>query len=82
MNENTKTWAIIVLLGLIFSVLIFKAGVMVGAHRSGHGSFKARAHQMGGGFDRTMMMHKKAALEAKDVTSEGTPPGDAVPNAF
>ena len=82
MNENTKTWAIIVLLGLIFTVMIFKAGMMVGGHKSsGYGSLKARGHQMGGGFEK-MMMHRKAVIEVSDFTSEGEVPGDAVPNGF
>ncbi len=81
MNENNKTWAIIVLLGLIFTVIVFKAGMKVGSHRSGHPSFRAGSHQMGRGFDK-MMAQKKAAFEARDFTSEGELPGDEGPNRF
>jgi len=81
MNESTKSWAIIVLLGLIFTVMVFKAGMMVGAHGSGRYSFRAGSHQMGKGFDK-MMAQKKAAFEARDSTSDAEPQGDTGPGRF
>ena len=81
MNESTKSWAIIALLGFIVVVMIFMAGVVVGSHKSGRSSFGVKGHQMGGGFDKTMML-KKAAIGVKDVTSEAGPQGGVAPSSF